>query len=429
MAAILVGALIVRGSAVVALIAPCVFGVLALIAMVRIMIRWPDEPLATKRIIRWTLLAFAMHLLFALIASNTPNPLHFTRTDAVGYHRGAISLVEHWAGEAPSPSLPGGKEGFYYLLGALYWMFGPHRVAGLVLNATLAAALVPLMSDLTYRQFGRDAAKYATPLVVLLPGLFLWTSQLLKEAAILFLIAVAAYCAVLITERVALTPLIGMSASLALLFTFRGPVALVVTGGLLAGIIFGSRQLLGGVGTGLTATTLVLLIVVTLGVGLSGYESALESDLSRANIVRQDLARAGSGIRPDVDISTPRKALSYLPVGLVDLFLGPFPWQLRSGLQVFSLADVIVWWTLLPSLWRGLQVARRRRGGRRSLALLLPAIILSVELALVIGNFGTIVRERTQVVILLLPFIALGLAARAGARARVEPAALVPASG
>jgi hypothetical protein len=60
---------------------------------------------------------------------------------------------------------------------------------------------------------------------------------------------------------------------------------------------------------------------------------------------------------------------------------------------------------------------------------LLPAIIISVELALVIGNFGTIVRERTQVVILLLPFIALGLAVRAAERSEAEPAALVAARG
>jgi hypothetical protein len=46
------------------------------------------------------------------------------------------------------------------------------------------------------------------------------------------------------------------------------------------------------------------------------------------------------------------------------------------------------------------------------LVLLLPAFTTSVLLALAIGNFGTLLRERTQVAVLLLPFICLGLAVR-----------------
>lgn len=421
-AAVLLGALVVRRGTLFALIPPSILAVLVLGLLVHTLVRWPDDPDGSERIMRWTMVAFVVHLVFSLIASNTPNPLAYDRTDASQYHDGAVALLNHWTSGMPAPDLPSGKEGFYYVLGLLYWVFGTHGAVGLVLNATLAAALIPIMSDLTHRLFGRQAAGYVPQLVFLLPGIFIWTSQLLKEAPILFLIAVAAYCAVRVSQRVSVLALLGMCMSVALLFTFRGPVALVATGGLLAGIILGSKQLLGGLGTGLTATTLVVMLVLTLGIGLSGYESAVESDLRRANIVRQDLATAGSGIRPGVDISTPRKALTYLPVGLVDFFLGPFPWRSLSRLQVFSLADVLVWWALLPALGRGLQAARRGRSGRRSLVLLLPAIIISFELALVIGNFGTIVRERTQVVIFLVPFIALGLAVRAATRAtHTEP--------
>jgi hypothetical protein len=46
---------------------------------------------------------------------------------------------------------------------------------------------------------------------------------------------------------------------------------------------------------------------------------------------------------------------------------------------------------------------------------------LSMMLALTIGNYGTIVRLRVQVLILLVPFMALGLAARREARAPAVP--------
>jgi hypothetical protein len=74
-----------------------------------------------------------------------------------------------------------------------------------------------------------------------------------------------------------------------------------------------------------------------------------------------------------------------------------------------ALPDLLVWWFLLPSLWRGLWSAKRRIG-LRALTLLIPAAMTGVALSLLIGNFGTVLRERTQVVVLLMPFIALGLA-------------------
>ena len=74
-----------------------------------------------------------------------------------------------------------------------------------------------------------------------------------------------------------------------------------------------------------------------------------------------------------------------------------------------------MWWWLLPSAWLGY---RESRGliGRKSLLLLLPVLVASVVLALVISNYGTVVREREQIVVLLVPFIALGLATKAARR-------------
>ena len=52
--------------------------------------------------------------------------------------------------------------------------------------------------------------------------------------------------------------------------------------------------------------------------------------------------------------------------------------------------------------------------GRQVLVHLLPAAALASMLALIIGNYGTVIRERLQVVVLILPFVAFGLAKRKG---------------
>lgn len=41
--------------------------------------------------------------------------------------------------------------------------------------------------------------------------------------------------------------------------------------------------------------------------------------------------------------------------------------------------------------------------------LIMPALGLTLMLSLVLGNFGIVLRERMQVFVLLVPFLALGL--------------------
>lgn len=405
--AVALGAAVVHADAVVAMVAPSVAGVLALLLLVRLAVRWPGDRTGERRVLRWTLGAFAAHLLLSIVI----NRLTYAQSDAHVYHMGAVKILQHWQLGAPGPSLPHGKEGFYYLLAGLFWMFGVHDIAGLVVNAVLAAATVPLVSDTTYRLFGRESAAYAPPLALFLPGLLLWTSQLLKEAAIVLLIALAANCAMRLGARISVGPVAGMITALVVLLTFRSFVGVVVAAGLLVGVALGRRSVVSGLAAGLGVLALIAALVLASGFGYSGYQAATGSSLRQAELVRRDLANsANSGFAADTDISTPAQALSFLPQGLLNFLLGPFPWQLGGGRQLLVLPDVLVWWLLLPSVWRGLREARRR--GKASLVLILPAMTTSALLSLVVGNFGTIVRERSQVVILLTPIMAAGLAVR-----------------
>jgi hypothetical protein len=158
-------------------------------------------------------------------------------------------------------------------------------------------------------------------------------------------------------------------------------------------------------------------VVLALGLGYSGYRVASQADLENAQIVRRGLSvGVNSGFAADADVSTARGALSYLPLGLLRFTLGPFPWQISGARQAPAVLDACAWWLLLPSLWRGLRESRRLAMGRRTSLMLLPASALAVMLCLSVGNFGTVVRERAQVVVLLVPLFALGLSVRRDGR-------------
>ena len=404
--------MIVRLQAVLAFVAPLMVAVLVLFLLVR-QLEAPDGAERQSRVMWWTMVALGAHLVFGLIVTHAGGLVSelLKAPDALTYNLQAIRINQHWTGDFPLPPLPAGKEGYYYMLAGLYRVFGAHIETGLVVNAMLGAALVPIVYDSTRRLFGSAAAAWVPPLVLLLPSMMLWPSQLMKEAPILFLIAIAANGAVRVTERFALLPLAWVALSMALLLTFRGHVALVLAGGLVAAIVVGRQEVLGGVGTGLVMAALVV-VLLSFGIGYSGFDAALNADLDQASLVRRDLALSGrSGYDADIDISTSRQALTYLPRGMVSFMVGPFPWQIRGIRQLPVLPDMVVWWALLPSLWRGLH-AGRKLVSRRVLVLLLPSFTTACLLSLAVGNFGTLVRERLQVVILLVPLIALGLSRR-----------------
>lgn len=410
--ALALSAAIVRMPGLVALVVPLITGVMAVVMTVRCLGRHVSAA-EQNRILWWALVSLAVHLVAGLIITNSSLALYLGG-DAFTYHREAIAILRHWTSGFPMPDnrLQAGKEGFYFLLAGLYWVFGISTTAGLVMNATLSALLIPIVADSTRRLFGTASAHSVPLLALLLPGLFIWTTQLLKEACVLFLLAVALNCALRLTERVTPAALFVLAGSLAALMTFRAQVGFVVAASMLLGLTLGRGHLLGGLGTGIGAMIVVSVLVGTVGLGYRGYQAAVDTDLKQAQTVRQDLANsAQSGFAKEASIATTGEAIRFLPRGLAALLLGPFPWQLGSTRQLPALFDVVAWWYLIPFVWRGF-VAGWRLVDRRLAVLLLPAAMAAVILALGTGNFGTVVRERTQVVMLLMPLIAYGLSLR-----------------
>ena len=376
-----------------------------------------------------TLASFVLHIAVALAIASSPTLVRTLGGDAVTYHFGAIDIVHHWqtGGALSVRTAPVGKEGFYYALAALYWVFGPYQVSGLVVNAALSAALVPVVHDTTRRLFGRDAARVAVVMLLVLPSFLIWTSQLLREAPVVFLLALAANGAVRLTQRATVGAYALVGLSIALLFTLRANVAMMAAAGVLLGIALGRQRLLEGLTSGAAALVLFLLLVVSGGVGYAGYVRTSGSTLQQVSETRQALATtASSGLAPGQDVSTPKKAISFLPVALVGFAFGPFPWTAGNARQWAGGVEALTLWFLFPSVVRGCGAARRA-AGRRWTALGLPALLIAASLSLIIGNYGTIVRERLQVSIFLLPFAGYGWVIR---RRRFQPAdAIAPLTG
>lgn len=412
-AGIATGASLVYIPGIVALALPAAIMLGLSIRFARVLAAYPDVPSLSNRVSRWALGSFAAHFALGVVITASFRLTTLLGGDALQYHGWAQGIVAHWDFGVPLPAgLPAGRNGFSYLLGAAYWVFGPYQVAGLAMNAFFSSALVPLMTDTTKRLYGAEAARWVAPLVVLPVGFLLWPGQLLREAGVLFLMAVIINAAVRLQQGATkISLLVTMTLALAILGTFRSYIALTLAGGVIIGITLG-RTGVGGLQLGGSAALLVIGLVVGGGLGYSGIQAIQETDLATLNNVRMDSANgASSGFLTDADVSTGRKAITYLPLALPRFLLGPFPWEIRPGRQLLVLPDVLVWWALLPSFGRGFRKARRL-GGRGLLILLVPAASITLALSLLIANYGTAVRSRMQVLLLLVPLVALGLAHR-----------------
>ena len=127
------------------------------------------------------------------------------------------------------------------------------------------------------------------------------------------------------------------------------------------------------------------------------------------------------------DISTPTKALVFLPVGLANFLLAPFPWMLGSIRQTLAIPETLFFYWLLPWIFRGVKRLLQEQFG----ASLLPILItigLTLGYSLGEGNAGTAYRHRAQLLVFFLTFASVGLEYRRSRRkAAVPRGALAPA--
>lgn len=399
-------AIVVAQAAIAALVA--IIGFAMVSAMFGRMIVGGRPESAVVR--RWTIGTYWGHIGLSLAIIGIPGAVDYLGGDANTYHDFARGILSHWTDGTALPTAIGvGKSGYGYALAGVYWTIGTDRVVGLALNAAASAALVPLMHDTTRRLFGPSATKPVRWIVAFQPGFLIWTSQLLREAVILFLLAVALNATVRCVTRVSPTRLLVIGIAAGALLTVRANVALLAAAGLLAGLVIAQRNAFSAIGSGLGAAIALVAIVAVLGLGQAGFDATSGASLQDVQDSRFDSGRsAESGFLEDSDVSDTRKAISFLPIGLVQTILGPFPWGVSGVRQLPALFETVTIWLLVPPFVRGTRRAMTSSGRRRVWVMLFPALFVASGLALLVANFGTTVRQRPQVVLFLLPLIGLG---------------------
>lgn len=296
--------------------------------------------------------------------------------------------------------------GYFAVVGTLYYVFGVHAVVPVLLNCLIGALCAVPAYHLAGHVAGRRSARAAAVFVTFFPSLVLWSTLLIRDAAVLLLVLWTVVFVQRLLRRFSMRTLILLVVCLGLLATLRAYLFVLITVGggmsfVVAGIRRPGRAALATVGAVLGA----VLLVKVLGLGADTISRAsLEHIAARRH---WNSFGAGGFDTGEFDLSTPTGALTYLPYGLMWFLLSPFPWQ-SSGRQALAIPDVLVWYVAIPLVVVGLIYGLRRRR-RASMAPLLCALLITVLHSLWEGNVGIIFRHRAHVLVLFLPFAAVGL--------------------
>jgi hypothetical protein len=344
----------------------------------------------------------------------------FFGADAKTYDANGVTVVGYWLGEtlpndvyvnrAISTATPGW--GMNYLVGFLYLIFGRNFLLAQSFCAVIGAATPVVVYFCSLKIYPvRRVAMYAGFAAAFFPSFIIWSSQLMKDGLIIFLLVVAVTMVLYLQEKLSYPAIAVLVFSLfgilSLRFYIFYMVAIAIAGSFIVGVSNSRASLFRR-----AAVLVVLGVSLTyLGVIRNAEESIEQfSTLERLQLSRLDQARTGqSGFNEDVDISTTGGAISAAPIGFAYLMLAPFPWQVSNLRQAITLPEVLIWWSMIPLMVWGIWYTLKNRL-RSAFPILFFSLMLTLAYSIFQGNVGTAYRQRTQIQVFLFIFIAVGYA-------------------
>ncbi|HEX8459769.1 MAG TPA: glycosyltransferase family 39 protein, partial [Pyrinomonadaceae bacterium] len=300
--------------------------------------------------------------------------------------------------------------GMPYLVAAIYGLVGRNMLAVQFFNAICGAATAIVVYICAQHIFQNTrVARVAALLVAFYPSLILWSSQALKDAPIVLLLAVAIMATLKLGERLSVKYGLLLTGALLGLLSLRFYIFYMVAAAIAGAFVIGMKRV--------TAQSVGRQFVVMAALGLTlTYVGVLRTasaqlthytNLETVNRSRQDLATAQSAFGQDVDVSTTSGALSVIPLGMIYLLFAPFPWQMANLRQSITLPEMMLWWGSFPLLVLGGWFTLKYRL-RQALPIILFTMMLTLAYSIFQGNVGTAYRQRSQLLIFYFIFVAVG---------------------
>jgi hypothetical protein len=300
-----------------------------------------------------------------------------------------------------------GTEFLRFFTGLVYSLIGPTLIGGFLFFGFLAF----LGSYFAYKAFRTafpdENHQLFAILIFFYPSILYWSNGIGKDAVMAFGIGLAAYGSALILTKARLTGFLPLAFGLGMAFLVRPHIAGMLALALgMGAVIMAARRatsnpLVAAIWIAVGAAVAWLFLVQTMSfLGLD--------DLSVDTTVGYISARQKSTFEGGAAFDAPSITEPLgIPMAIITLLFRPFPWEshnvqaLIQALDGFLLLGLVGW--RFRSIWRAVSLLRSNPFVLYILSFTLMAAIAFT----VISNFGTLARERTMVLPLVLMLIAI----------------------
>jgi Dolichyl-phosphate-mannose-protein mannosyltransferase len=340
--------------------------------------------------------------------------------DAISYHKDGTLLANSlWNGTSTFTDLlanldlaRGGNWSMPYIVTLIYLIVGTNPLAVQAFSCVLGSATAIVIYFIAKMIYSNErVARFSAILVGFFPAMIIWSSQMLKDGFIIFLISIILLTALRLQKKFTFFDFLILIVSLVSIFTLRFYLFPLLSVAIIGGFVINAQASIRNILSRIFAFVFIGVVLSFFGVLERSQEDLGNmSDLSKLENVRKyGNYAADSGIYDEDtnDISTISGALQALPSGFITLLLAPFPWQMGKIQQQLLSPEMMLWWMMIPFLATGFWYSIKTRF-REFIPILLFLITLTVSYSLFQGNLGTLYRQRIQIQIFLLMFISVG---------------------
>src|SRR2546423_8686542 len=345
----------------------------------------------------------------------------FFGADANTYDIFGNALMKVWSGDLSyqyyvdlfTRDGSGSGWGMLYVVAAIYKIIGRNMLATQYVNSVLGAVTAPIAYLMAMEIFpNKKVGRTAALLAALYPSLVLWQCQGMKDGPIIFILTLCMLATLKLGNKFSSKYVTILVIGLFALMTLRFYVFYIMVFAIVCALIMGRQKL----SAQAFLRQFIIMFVVggalaALGVSqFAGKQIEQYGSFRQLQVMRQDASRsAASGFGEDIDVSTPEGALAAIPIGLMYLFLAPFPWQYSSVRSMITLPEMTIWWGSIPFLVLGLWFTIRHRL-REVAPIVIFLTVLTISYSIVQGNVGNIYRQRAQLLVFYFLFVAVGFA-------------------
>lgn len=347
-------------------------------------------------------------------------------SDEVTWHEQSIAVADYLLGRDQLPTgLHGGKEGYPWIVGALYAATEPAPLVPIALGMLLFVLLVPVVGALTAtatrelqlpERSAVRAILFSCYFSALCPATAIWAPRMLREIICMFLVGIMILGFLKFLAKPRFAPLVLVAFAAAIMLSVRAQVAMgVVAGLLLSGVVVYATKFRSSIARVMIITP-VFLGIFTLT--WAYVDSTADLSVESIALRNQALSDASSAFEGGDTAYQAGSIVDIIMFNLPRAAFGPFPHEFNgSGAILLAIVSNVFWLFCVVGAVLAFVMVRAARHFGNAVSRRFPqsiVVMITISLTLVAilsitaGNYGLVVRMRLMPLMALMPIAALG---------------------